>query len=267
MIAPISLILIITLSILITRIAAIALVHTGVSRELARFQARSAFTGAGFTTEESENMVNHPVRRRIIMWLMFLGNAGIVTGITSLILTFVGREQDASMWLKIAALGAGLALLWFVSLSDWVDRHLSNAVSHLLDRYTELTVRDYASLMHLTDEYRLVDMLLEQDDWVVGRKLRNTRLRDEGIVVLAIERSNGTFLGTPQGDTELKEDDRIIVYGRVEALKRLDERRKGFPGEVSHEEAVAEQDQVVEEEEREDEESAQDNTGEDATGR
>ncbi len=253
MIAPVSLILIITLSILITRIAAIALVHTGVSRELARFQARSAFTGAGFTTEESENMVNHPVRRRIIMWLMFLGNAGIVTGITSLILTFVGRDQDASMWLKVGAIAAGLALLWFVSLSEWVDRHLSNVVSSLLDRYTELQVRDYASLMHLTDEYRLVDMLLEDDDWVVGRKLRNARLRDEGIVVLAIERRNKTFLGTPHGDTELKEGDRLIVYGRVEALKRLDERRKGFSGEVSHEQAIAEQDRVLEEEDRRDE--------------
>jgi NhaP-type Na+/H+ and K+/H+ antiporter len=264
MLAPISLILIITLSILITRIAAIALVHTGVSRELAKFQARSAFTGAGFTTEESENMVNHPVRRRIIMWLMFLGNAGIVTGITSLILTFVGREEDASMWFQVAAIGGGLALLWFMSLSDWVDRHLSNAVSSLLDRYTELQVRDYASLMHLTDEYRLVDMLLEHDDWVVGRKLGNTRLRDEGIVVLAIERSNDTFLGTPQGDTELKEGDRMIVYGRVEALQRLDERRKGFTGQVSHEEAVAEQDKVVEEEERKDQADDEDDGGEDA---
>lgn len=263
MIAPISLILIITLSILITRIAAIALVHTGVSRELAKFQARSAFTGAGFTTEESENMVNHPVRRRIIMWLMFLGNAGIVTGITSLILTFVGRDQDASTWFRIAAIAAGLALLWFVSMSEWVDRHLSNVVSSLLDRYTELQVRDYASLMHLTDEYRLVDMLLASDDWLVGRKLGDTRLRDEGIVVLAIERSNDTFLGTPQYDTELSDGDRLIVYGRVEALKRLDERRKGFPGQVSHQEAVAEQSKVVEEEERRDEAKADDETADD----
>jgi Trk-type K+ transport system membrane component len=39
------------LSLLITRIATIALSVTGLSRETARFQARSAFTGVGFTTD------------------------------------------------------------------------------------------------------------------------------------------------------------------------------------------------------------------------
>jgi len=33
---------------------------TGLSRESARFQARSALTGGGFTTTESEAVVRHP---------------------------------------------------------------------------------------------------------------------------------------------------------------------------------------------------------------
>ena len=37
-------------------------VATGTSSELARFQARSAFTGVGFTTSEAESVVLHPVR-------------------------------------------------------------------------------------------------------------------------------------------------------------------------------------------------------------
>lgn len=44
----------------ITRIATIALTHTGLSRQTARFQARSAFTVVGYTTSESEKLVNHP---------------------------------------------------------------------------------------------------------------------------------------------------------------------------------------------------------------
>jgi len=57
MIAILSLLLIVTLSVLVTRTAAVALTHTGLTRETARFQARSAFTGAGFTTMESEQVV------------------------------------------------------------------------------------------------------------------------------------------------------------------------------------------------------------------
>ncbi len=60
MLPLVSLILIITLSVLITRIATIALQHTGLSKQSAAFQARSAYTGVGFTTSESEEMGSSP---------------------------------------------------------------------------------------------------------------------------------------------------------------------------------------------------------------
>src|SRR6056297_2200984 len=91
----ISLIVILTLSVLITKIATEALVHTGLSKQAAKFQARSAFTGVGFTTGEAENVVNHPVRRKIILSLMLIGNVGIISAIASLMLTFIDTSQDA----------------------------------------------------------------------------------------------------------------------------------------------------------------------------
>jgi len=78
MIAIISLLMVLVFSLLITRIATIALTYTGLSRQSAKFQARSAFTEVGFTTSESEKVVNHPVRRRILLLMMLIGNAGIV---------------------------------------------------------------------------------------------------------------------------------------------------------------------------------------------
>lgn len=252
MLGAVSLVLVVTLSILITRVAAIALIHTGVTRELARFQARSAFTGAGFTTEESERMVNHPVRRRIIMWLMFLGNAGIVTGITSLMLTFVDQGDGIPNWVKLAGLIAALGVLWLLASSDWVDRHLSSLVNRLLARYTELNVRDYAGMMNLTGDYTLVDLRVREEDWLNGQTLGECNLRAEGLLVLAIYRRDDTFIGTPQPDTEFHAGDRVVLYGRVDAIDRLDERRKGVSGEASHDAGVAEQDEVVEEEKRED---------------
>ena len=67
------------LSLLITRLASTALMLTGLSKEAARFQARSAFTGTGFTTHEAEKVVNHPVRRRVIALLMICRSAGLIT--------------------------------------------------------------------------------------------------------------------------------------------------------------------------------------------
>ncbi len=77
MIAVILIIATLVLSLTITRIGAVALMLTGISAESARFQARSAFSGVGFTTTEAVAVVNHPVRRRIVMVLMLMGNVGV----------------------------------------------------------------------------------------------------------------------------------------------------------------------------------------------
>jgi hypothetical protein len=158
MLAIISLLIILAFSILVTKIAAIALTHTGLSKESARFQARSAFTGVGFTTSESEKVVNHPLRRRILLLLMLLGNAGIVTAMSSLILTFVNMEDSGFLALRIALLCFGLVTLWAIASSKIVDRHLSNLISRFLKRFTRLNVQDYASLLHLAGEYKVTEM-------------------------------------------------------------------------------------------------------------
>lgn len=59
-IGVIAFLIVLTLSLVITRIATVALTMTGLSSEAAEFQARSAFTGTGFTTAEAEKIVNHP---------------------------------------------------------------------------------------------------------------------------------------------------------------------------------------------------------------
>ena len=158
MTAILSLLVVVTLSILITRIATIALTQTGLSKESARFQARSALSGAGFTTSESESVVSHPVRRRIITILILLGNAGIVGAASALILGFVGNSESSSATFKIVVLFAGLTILWALAQSQWLDRRLSRLIEWALCRYTRLEVRDFSSLLRLSGEYRIVEI-------------------------------------------------------------------------------------------------------------
>ena len=75
MFAAASLLVVILLALLVMRIATVVLTLTGLSSESARFQVRSALTGVGFTTREAESVVNHPVRRRVVMMLMLIGSA------------------------------------------------------------------------------------------------------------------------------------------------------------------------------------------------
>ena len=93
---------VLALSLILTRVATVALTMTGLSEEVAKFQARSAFTGTGFTTKEAENVVNHPVRRKIIGMLMIIRSAGLVTIILSLILSLTGYPKGIQVLMRMA---------------------------------------------------------------------------------------------------------------------------------------------------------------------
>jgi hypothetical protein len=114
-------VVIILISLLVTRAATAALMLTGLSREVSRFQARSALTVAGFTTSESEAVVQHPVRRRIAMTLMLLGNAGLVTVMATLIPAFASADREQALE-RLGALIVVLAIVVLISRSGLLDR-------------------------------------------------------------------------------------------------------------------------------------------------
>ena len=76
---------------------------------------------------------------------------------------------------------------------------------------------------------------------MAGRQLKDLKLADEGVLVLGIIRSNGNYLGTPRGDTAVKPNETLILYGRNTDIAGLDRRKKGPGGNIQHAEAVAAQ--------------------------
>lgn len=259
MVPVFSLIIILVLSILITRIATIAIMQTGLSKQSAKFQARSAFTGVGFTTTEAENVTKHPVRRKIVMLLMLLGNAGIVSAIASLMLTFVNRGQDNIPWYwSLSIILLAITILWVLTSSRLVDRWLNRMIERALNKYTDLNIRDYSKLLKLTGDYQISEMKVAEDDWISGNTLAGTSLRQEGITVLGIEREDGTYLGVPDGETKIVEGDILIIYGRETSIRKLDERRKGQKGYIEHKKAESEQEKEKRKQKELEKESEQD---------
>ncbi len=238
MIAIGSLLVVVLISLLVTRVATVALISTGLSREMARFQARSAFTGTGFTTTEAEVVVNHPVRRRIVLLLMLAGNAGLAAVVASLMLGFTRGGTGATGY-RILELIVGLVVLLLLARSSWVDRHLSPLIGRFLSRYTDVPLRDYAALLELEQGYRVHELAIAPHDWVAGRTLSELSLRDEGVVVLGVSHRRGGWVGVPTGETLVEAGDTLVVYGKAEAVEELDERQRGAEGDAAHEQAVA----------------------------
>jgi hypothetical protein len=235
LVSVVSLLVILFISVFVTRVATVALVMTGLSRESASFQARSAFTGVGFTTDESEDAVNHPARRRVLMLLMLLGNAGFVTAVSSLLLSFVGPDgEKTGLLTRILVLAGGVAAIVVVSYSRIVDRLLSPVFHRLLSSWTGLPARDRAHLLHLSEGYGVAELAVREGDWLAGKRLREAHLREEGVLVLGIQRGETEYFGAPEGDAEILAGDLLIVYGPSERLQALDERTSGRAGDREH---------------------------------
>ncbi len=237
MIAITTLLLVVAISLVITRVATVILTATGMSAHSARFQARSAFTGAGFTTSESERVVDHPLRRKVIMALMLLGNAGIVAAASSTILGFRGGGLGQQWW-RILELVIGLISLVVISRSRWVDRRLTRAIERVVSRHSDLQTRDLGALLDLSGPYAVNELAVKDGEWLAGRLLAELELREEGVIVLGLNRRDGRYVGAPTGATQIQPGDILIVYGRGDRLRELDDRLAGADGDRAHELAV-----------------------------
>lgn len=233
MYALISLILIIALSMLVVRVGTVALVMTGLSREVASMQALSAYSGAGFTTEEAEETVAYPARRRVVKNLMRLGNVGLVTSMSSLVLSFT---DPTARFERLVVLVVAAIVLIALSRSTWFDRLLTPAIKRILDRTASFELRDYVRLLNLHRDYHVADLAVNEDSWLANETLGDLQLRsNEGVVVLGIRRTDGTYIGAPSAGDEITPGDTVVAYGRAERLRELVDR--SADDESAHEDA------------------------------
>jgi hypothetical protein len=239
----VSLLLVASVTLLIGRLGTIALTATGLPRPIAKFQARSALSGAGYTTNESESVVSHPARRRIVMMLMTVGSLGSAAIIATLI---------ASMW-NVSGFGAGFErglmiivgvfVLWLILRIPTLDRTLARVFAGIVKRMTDVDIRDYGHMLRLSGDYGISELLVETDDWMTEKTLAELDLSHEGLLVLGIIRGDHYF-GAPKGSYVVRTGDTLMVYGPVERLAELDDRRTGATGEAAHRDAIEAQREI-----------------------
>lgn len=206
-------------SFLIVRAASVALMMTGLEKNKARFQALSAFSGTGFTTKESESIVNHPRRRQIIRWLMITGNAGIATVIvtaTSSMATSRGYQLPVTVVILIV----GVFLIYKVATYKKFTRRWERFIENKLIKspvFEEATTED---LLHFLEGYGLVKKIVGPNSSLSGKTLTKSHLREKGAVVLGIEREK-TWISVPKAAEKIVIGDRLVVYGPLDALKKI----------------------------------------------
>ena len=208
------------ITLVFTQLATGALIATGLPPDAASFQARSAMSGAGFTTTESESVVNHPLRRRIISATMFVGTVGtptlVVTVLMGLVAPGPGSTGTRTLVVLVGLLGLALVLL-------------NRPVRHLLVRWGEhyarrrlLTVlgTTHQDLLRLGSGFVIVSLRVGAHPELGPRSLRGLDAALPEVRVLGLRRGD-TYIGEPPVDLDLVEGDELVVHGRADRLEAL----------------------------------------------
>lgn len=128
----------------------------------------------------------------------------------------------------------GLVVLRLLAGSRVVDRALTRVTEWALRRYTRLNVRDYDKLLHISDDFTVAEVEPREGDWLLGRRLEELALREEGLIVLGVYRRDGSYLGVPGGPTLVERGDRLVVYGEDDRVLALSGRPAGEEGDRAH---------------------------------
>lgn len=231
MAAVFSLVVVAAIGLIVTRVATVALILTGMSEDAARFQARSALTGTGFTTSEAESVVRDPARRRIVGMLMLASGAGAVSGVGALILSFAGVDSATAGIGRAVVLIAALTGLVWLSRREPVDRFLRRVIERFLRRWTSIDARDYAELLHVSGDWRIAQVAVAPGTWLTAGPLEDLQLPAEGVAVLGLDRA-GQWIGAPGRNVHLEPGDIVVLYGKRAVLNDVKERALGRRGVV-----------------------------------
>jgi hypothetical protein len=208
--------LVVFISFLIVRAAAVLLIVTGMEPSRARFQALSAFTRTGFTTREAETVVRNPSRRRVIIWLMILGNAGIITVMVTATSAFV-QSHGIFIGLNLALLIFGIAAIWLLARYSGLGVRWERFIIRKFSRSAETEDLFCEDLTHLAEGYGLQRVTVSPGSRLAGRSVGRLG-GGRSYRILGLERDTD-WLPLPRASEVVRPGDSLILFGRLVELR------------------------------------------------
>jgi hypothetical protein len=188
---------------------------TGLKKEIARFQVISMFTATGFTTGESELILEHPIRRRLSTFLILFGVFSLAVVISSI----SNILSDEFRSIELGMITLVLIALYLILTVPKIKKTLKKKFeSHLEKKYdlADLPLRD---VMYFDKEDVVVEIPIHKESSIIGKELKDVIEHEDDLLVLFIKRGDVT-LRKDSYKTKIQEGDMIFLYGHQESLNK-----------------------------------------------
>ncbi|MFH1380764.1 MAG: TrkA C-terminal domain-containing protein [Candidatus Omnitrophota bacterium] len=219
LIFAIPVVLVVAISVFVVKVAAVALKLTGLNEKKAYFQALSAFTGTGFTTKDSELIFEDELRRKIVIFLMILGNAGLITVITTIVISFE-KGNMASLLSNVGIVLVLFFILFKILTHKGVTKFLNDKIEARLEKRPIFQKRPIEEILRIAKNYGIAEVTIHDSCQDLGKTLSESSFRVNDILILAIEREN-SVIPTPRAADRIQVDDVLICYGKLSNIEKI----------------------------------------------
>lgn len=189
-------------------------VMTGLDNKIARFQVISMLTGTGFTTGESELIIDHPVRRKLGAFLILFGAfslAVIISAITNLL-------SDNFFTEEIGYIAGGLVVLLVILKVPYVQNLFTTKLKRELKEHYELADLPISDVLLLEDGDEVREISISENCTFSGKTFKELTKADDDIMLLFIKRGD-LAIRSKSNHTKLEPGDKLIVYGNNTLIK------------------------------------------------
>ncbi|WP_068775667.1 hypothetical protein [Paenibacillus sp. FJAT-26967] len=210
---------------LVIEISAVLMMLTGLDRAISRFQVTSMLTGTGFTTQESELILRHPVRRRIGIFLILFGVFSLAVIITLMSNLLEKRFRLPELLIITTILGILLAVIRLKP----VHKKLQDRFHAPLDEEDGVEELPVNELLYNDDDDWIIDIPVYEGSEYVHCPIHKISTWEEDINLLFVQR--GTLrirYKDKETDTHIEAGDVLYVYGDK---KQISEK---FPDELEY---------------------------------
>lgn len=205
--------LFIIILILIIEIITVLFSLTGLPTDKARFQVISLLTGSGFTTKESELIMQHSSTRKLAQVIMIIGYVGFVTGISFLI-----NIMRTSLSVPgIIGIIIFFVCAVFILKNRYVVENFDSLIKRIILGGTKKVPKSDIYELINNKGYGLYKIFVNKDSAIVGKPLKENNLKENGIQVLNIDRGS-ELINSPDGNEIIQNGDTLLVYGKTESI-------------------------------------------------
>lgn len=217
-------VLLIIFYIMISDIITILFRLTGMTEERARFQVISLLTNSGFTTQESEAVVNLKIRRRLAKGTMLFGYAFTVTILSTTVNVFMTMSDSelSTVIVLFPVLLIILCIFYYLRRSKFLKSKFDKWIETI--GYRIMFGKD-ANQVILVEEYGSM-VVAHIYLHTVPEILRDTTLADSGIMsvhklMIMMVKSPDKDAMQANGTTVLQPKDTIIVLGKRSTIREI----------------------------------------------